>query len=133
MTDNIVAGSIVRVIPEEAITGRLRSAIGKDLIVERENDTRRSVIIRGMPGGWVSKKRLELRRPADEIKIGKYIISLERNGELLPAARPRQYSSDAQALKVAEHMAAKHGGKFVVFRAVGEYEMPTLKPTFRVL
>lgn len=131
---NITAGSVVIVRPEQAITPRLRSVLGKHLIVDRESPTGGAVAIKGLAGGWVSKSRLDLVRQPDEIKVGTYIISLQQpDGTLLPAAEPKKYSTDAQAHKIAEMMAAKHGGKFVVFRAIGEFEMPTTKPTFRAL
>jgi hypothetical protein len=134
MTNNITAGSIVTVRPEQAITSRLRNLVGKHLTVDRESPTGGAVIISGLAGGWVSKTRLELVRTPDEIKVGTFIISLQKeDGTLLPAAEPKKYSTDSQAHKIAEMMAAKHGGKFLVFRAIGEYEMPQAKPTFRVL
>lgn len=131
MTNTIKAGDIVRVIKAKAISARLQSIVGRDV---RVTDVRGNYLyIEGMLGGPIYHTRFEKVHSADEIKVGKYIISLERDGELLPAAKPRQYVSDAQALKVAEQMAAKHGGKFLVFRAVGEFEMPVSKPTFRAL
>jgi hypothetical protein len=129
--NTIKAGDIVRVIKAKAITSRLQALIGKDV---RVADVRGNyLLIDGMHGGPIYYTRFEKVAGADEIKIGKYIISLERGGDLLPAEKPRTYSSDAQALKVAEQMAAKHGGKFLIFKAIGEYEMPVAKPTFRSL
>lgn len=135
MTNNIVAGSVVTVRAEKAITPRLRSVLGKQLIVDRESPTGGAVAIKGLAGGWVSKSRLDLVPKADEIKVGTYIISLQQaDGTLLPASEPKKYGTDAQAKKIAELMAAKHGGKFVIFKAIGEYEMPVaVKPTFRSL
>jgi len=135
MTNNkIAAGSIVTIKPHHAITPRLRNALGRHLTVDRVSPTGGSVVLKDFPGGYVSLARLELVRTPDEIKIGTYIISLQKeDGTLLPAAEPKKYSSDAQAHKIAEMMAAKHGGKFLVFRAIGEYEMPQAKPTFRAL
>lgn len=129
--NTIKTGDTVRVLRSKAITSRLQSLIGKDV---RVADVRGNyLLIDGMHGGPIYYTRFEKVHGPEEIKIGKYIISLEREGELLPAEKPRQYSSDAQALKVAEQMAAKHGGKFLIFKAIGEYEMPIAKPAFRAL
>lgn len=133
--NKIVAGSVVTVRPEQAITPRLRAVLGQQLVVDRESPTGGAIAIRGLAGGWVSKSRVELVPNADEIKVGTYIISLQKDdGTLLPASEPKTYSTDGQAKKIAELMAAKHGGKFVIFKAIGEYVMPVpVKPQFRSL
>ena len=137
MTNNkIVAGSLVRVldITSNRVSNKWSDLIGTTKTVERVLSNG-YVKFTDAPriGGW-APSRFELVRTPDEIKIGTYIISLQKDdGTLLPAAEPKKYSSDAQAHKIAEMMAAKHGGKFLVFRAIGEYEMPQAKPTFRPL
>lgn len=98
-----------------------------------------SVRFRELRGTWGAERFNLVRRasePAntDEVKIGRYIIALCRNGTLMPAAEPREYSSDVQAHRVAEQMAKKHGGTFVVLKGIGEYVMPEeVKPTYRAL
>lgn len=140
MTDKITTGSTVRVlnIAVNRASTRLRPHIHRTFKV---TDVRPNgyVMLDGVAplrgAGWMPDRFELVDHPkADEVKVGKYIISLERDGELLPAPKPRTYGTDGQALRVAEQMAAKHGGKFIVFRAVGEFEMPVqVKPTFRAL
>jgi hypothetical protein len=137
---NLTVGDTVRVRDtySNRCAASLKPYVGAHLRVAKVYQATGWVELEGVnprrSGGWMPSRFELVEQPtADEIKVGKYIISLERDGELLPATKPKQYVSDAQALKVAESMAAKHGGKFIVFRAVGEFEMPTLKPTFRAL
>jgi hypothetical protein len=143
MTNKITAGSTVRVL--DISTNRQsptwRPRIGQLLKVASVSPAGTWIKIegieRGANGGWIAG-RFKLVHGAgmqpDEIKVGTYIISLQKDdGTLLPAAEPKKYSSDGQAKKIAELMAAKHGGKFLIFKAIGEYEMPVAKPTFRSL
>jgi hypothetical protein len=62
------------------------------------------------------------------------LIQKDTYGAYAPAAKPKVYTSEAQALAVAEKMAAQHGGEFVVFKAFAASEMPKpvpVKPTTR--
>lgn len=130
-------GDIVRVIPSTAVSWRLRQIIGRDVEVSEVSSSGYGIFIKGLDGGGVSATRFELVRrpsPADEIKVGTYIISLQKpDGTLLPAEKPKQYSSDEQADKIAKLMAKRHGGRFVVFKAVSQYEMPVAEPVYRAL
>jgi hypothetical protein len=61
--------------------------------------------------------------------ISDHVLMLCESGHYKPAPEPRVYSSKAQALRVAKEMAKKHGGTFVVFKAVANAVMPTTEPT----
>lgn len=73
--------------------------------------------------------KVETVMPTKETMNHPFIISLQDgNGTLLPAMTPKRYTSKDQAFKVAEEMSNKHGGKFVVFEAIGHYEKPIVIP-----
>jgi hypothetical protein len=141
MTNKITVGSTVRVI--DNVTNRQsmtwRPRIGQLVKVEAVSPAGSWIKIEGVrrPGttGWVASRFELVSLQGDEIKVGTYIISLKNaDGTLLPASEPKQYATDTQAKKIAELMAAKHGGKFVIFKAIGEFEMPVpVKPVFRAL
>jgi hypothetical protein len=61
---------------------------------------------------------------SEEPESGTFIVIVEEDGKLKPATTPKTYKSHAQAKRVAAEMAERHGGKFLVFRAVLEAEMP---------
>lgn len=143
MTTNVFkTGDIVRIKPSHAVSPRLCKALGRDFRIASFGDYfHRSAdlvdVVTGDILGKVHFSRLEhapKKIAADEIKVGTYIISLQKpDGTLLPAEKPKQYGSDDQANKIAKLMAKKHGGRFVVFKAVSQYEMPVAEPVYRAL
>lgn len=62
-----------------------------------------------------------------------FIISLRTPDGFAPAATPRTYTSREQADKVAQEMAGKHGGDFVVFQAVAVASRPIAPVTLTSL
>ena len=78
------------------------------------------------------------RAPADCLDLvetaGTYVLVLRNpDGTFAPAAKPRTYTSRDQADKVAQEMAGKHGGDFVVFRAVAVASRPVAPVTLTSL
>ncbi|NPU64616.1 hypothetical protein HL667_06365 [Bradyrhizobium sp. 83012] len=120
----------VRIIPAKATSSRLKLLLGKDL---RVLDVRDNYIDVDAPEGRGIHIGRFTRLGAEEIRVGTYVIMLYKDGKLMPAPNPKVYTSDVQANKIAELMAAKHGGTFQVFKATGEFTMPVAKPTYRAL
>lgn len=69
--------------------------------------------------GWNCRDPFDAIKPAPRATSAKtWIISLIRDGQLLPAEEPRHYSSAEQARAVARKMAEKHvGDVFMVLEA----------------
>jgi hypothetical protein len=64
-------------------------------------------------------------KDASKTTAGRYIVAVEENGKFAPSAEPKEFSSEAQALRVATIMAQKHAGsKFFVLHAVAVAELP---------
>lgn len=61
----------------------------------------------------------------------KFILITEENGKLAPALTPKVYATQAQAEKVAQEMAKKHGGKFYVFATTALVEAPKVDYTVK--
>jgi hypothetical protein len=53
--------------------------------------------------------------PAEEAR--RFIVILEKNGQLLPSTTPREYKTREQAEHVAKDMTKKHKGNFYVFES----------------
>jgi hypothetical protein len=61
----------------------------------------------------------------ETLPAGDYILIVKNsNGKYEPAAYPRVYATEAQAMAVGDSMAEKHGGTFVVFKAVAAVIAP---------
>jgi hypothetical protein len=71
---------------------------------------------------WIDYADVEL--VSEEPESSTFIVIVEEDGKLKPATTPKTYKSHDQAKRVAVEMAERHGGKFLVFRAVLEAEMP---------
>jgi hypothetical protein len=67
----------------------------------------------------------------EDLPNGEYILILKTAaGKYEPAANPRTYATEAQAIAVGDSMASKHGGTFVVFKSVAAVIPPkTVKNT----
>lgn len=64
--------------------------------------------------------------------VGEFILILFKDGKLLPATKPRVYTSARQAKRVACEMAERHAGHtFRVFKAVAEADAPPSKASYR--
>lgn len=53
-----------------------------------------------------------------KVETGTYIVALNENGGPKPSANPHVHTSRTAAETEAERLASKHGGDFVVYRAV---------------
>ena len=59
-----------------------------------------------------------------------WVIMLRENGKLAPSTAPREFVSEAQAIKVAKKMAEENTGEFVVFKSISAAIVPAVvKPT----
>lgn len=80
------------------------------------------VIVRKPDGGNEPFAYDDLERVEDVPvpEAGIFIVVVEKDGKLAPATTPKVYGTDRQAKHVADDMAKRHGGKFLVFRATYE-------------
>jgi hypothetical protein len=75
------------------------------------------VKVRRQDGGTEPFARRNLERASE---AGLYVVIVEKEGKLAPATTPKVYGTYRQANNVADDMAKRHGGKFLVFRATYE-------------
>jgi hypothetical protein len=74
------------------------------------------------PGPWGVDTKPVLR--VEDAPVREFVIMLRQHGKYLPSPEPKTFGSKSQAMKIAEIMANKHGGRFVVFETVGDAELP---------
>ena len=80
---------------------------------------------------YTSRFKLAPDVTIEDAPVTEFIIMLHSDGMYRPATEPRKFGSKAQAIKVAQVMAEKHGGRFVVFQTVADAVMPVKKAKVR--
>jgi hypothetical protein len=116
-------GQKVRIINDRWIGTKIGSIV---TVLDDDGDDFLPLKIKSGPGPddcyWLDYADVE--PVSEEPESGTFIVIVEEDGKLKPATTPKTYNSHAQAKRVAAEMAERHGGKFLVFRAVLEAEMP---------
>jgi hypothetical protein len=113
-------GQQVRIINERWLGTKLGSIV---TVLDDDGEDFLPLKIKSGPDHyWLDYIDVEL--VSEEPESGTFIVIVEEDGKLKPATTPKTYKSHAQAKHVAAEMAERHGGKFLVFRAVLEAEMP---------